>query len=516
MLSLLLTAAMAVPHNKVDGASFSVASHEVKSPSGLTLTTDYTGHVTVLHEGVLCSKKTPINGGSVALPLTLFENNATCRTAAKYTLSFEDGSGKSTTVELNLLEGVTGEVWYGTEADVVVLRSSKPPDPPNTDGVIKAWLRNGARHWNEVELSNGRLKDSAGAAVDVVFDDAIVRVLEGGVLTDHAIKSDPNTPKTPKSPEEVFQETRGSVQDAIDDAKCGFVKGNTLLYHQWVDTTGDFPELDAQCDGILPPNTAVRVVVIHKQGETVGFSATGSRGLVSGTTYNGTGVKLAYAEPTAEPTLGYTTSQTRFGPRQPGDFDVDVVLDVQGTKRTFRREFAVEKRYAAAVRLGVGMVFAQQDREYAALRAPGSLQAEVTSTQLTPSVPAHMELVLGLAAFLDRRGRGYIHHRDVFEPNRFAPYLGLGVLTFGTENPLSTLRSAYFGVEWEASQGVSVALTGAVRRVRTLSDLYVVGGPIDDSQLSEVPMKSGYAPGAGIVLNFSPDFLAIARNGSKP
>lgn len=375
----------------------------------------------------------------------------------------------------------------------------------------RAWLL-AKKRWLEIETGKPEIKGVPGQEAQIERwlagrpQTAMVRTLEQGVYIARAASVPPP----------AVDYDSAWVEGRIRDLRR---PGNGTV-QLVIDTTGDFPELQDLGGALMEPNTSVLVYAIYAANRKVKLSGTGARGLSEGVVLTSKQDIRNFGSATEVPnTDGYRIAVRQFGPRVAGGFDVTVVLyeaDYTTEVDRITAEFEVEKRYRAAVRVGVGALFAPNDRTYAIATAPGGSQAEVVGTQLDPSFPAHMEIVLGFAAFPNRGGRGYaVSNLAPLDPSRLAPYVGLGVVGTGASNPLSTLRSLYLGAEWEVSKGASIAIAGVVRRVESLSDLYVLGGPIDPS-LTTVPTKSGYAPGIGLVVNFSPEFLTVARKGVGP
>lgn len=116
-----------------------------------------------------------------------------------------------------------------------------------------------------------------------------------------------------------------------------------------------------------------------------------------------------------------------------------------------------------------------------------------------------LEIVAGFAAFLDKGGRGYSSH----DYSRFAPYLGIGLLSQGADGEVDFLKSVHLGVEWELTPTFSLASTVVLRRVTRLAPGVALGGPVQ----GDVPTVTRQSVGLGFVLNVSPEFLRVGSLG---
>lgn len=70
----------------------------------------------------------------------------------------------------------------------------------------------------------------------------------------------------------------------------------------------------------------------------------------------------------------------------------------------------------------------------------------------------------------------------------------------------------HLGFEYEVSRNFSIAATLVGRKVTRLADGLEVGDPITSTT---VPTRTGYEAGIGVVFNFSPEFLKLAKSASS-
>lgn len=258
-------------------------------------------------------------------------------------------------------------------------------------------------------------------------------------------------------------------------------------------------------DGIIRPNRSTVVIVKHQVGDVVDVEMVGESGLTRPTIRTDQSETARNAAQSAPPNAPPTFMKTvaRFGPRKPGPADVKVSMRKgEQTSVVATYPLVVEEMYYGAVRLGVGAVFGDAvGRSYEARRVGGSQQAEVAATT---SGPVDFELVLGIAPFLfnGREGRP-----AVTSGTKFAPYAGIGLVN-QTSTGVELLTSLYLGLEWEFVPSFSVASGLVLRRVERLSPGLSVGSPFDGE---DVPTEKKILPGVGVVINFSPEFLKLAK-----
>lgn len=267
-------------------------------------------------------------------------------------------------------------------------------------------------------------------------------------------------------------------------------------------------------DFILRPNRAFIIYVRHLASEDVEIGMTGKRGLYYAGDLDLTG-DLSAENRGGDPPARTLITPQHFGPQLPGETRLAIR---HGGHETIL-EFAIQPVYIGAIRVGLGMVFGTPEREYTIVTVPGSQTREVALATTEPSSPVAAEIVLGFAPFVFQpHGRAYFGPRGLDQ--RIAPYVGLGILQTRAEQDaarLSLLRSIYLGVEIEMTATSSLAAAFVLGRVDRLKQPYRVGGPVEDGIL-EVPTTPGFLPGAGVVINFSPDFLRLSpfSAGSKP
>lgn len=279
------------------------------------------------------------------------------------------------------------------------------------------------------------------------------------------------------------------------------------------DTTGStgsgFRFADGRESAILRPNRPVKVWVLHERGDRVQVNATGTRGVWEpGTAPRAT----TQSAETSKPEKQYEATETLLAPRRPGDMAVTVAI-LRAEQRVWERsvELLIESTWSGAVRSGVGFLWCPYERDYEVLTVPGSAQPEVVNAVGELAGPG-VEVVIGYAPFLDRGGRGYQSPEDrSFLPGRFAPYLGLGLLSASTTQSLGLLKTAYVGAEWEFNASSSISLALALHQVEGLREGFRLGGP---ARTDDIVSFSTYRPGLALVLNASPDFMKIAT-GSK-
>lgn len=256
-----------------------------------------------------------------------------------------------------------------------------------------------------------------------------------------------------------------------------------------------------EMDSYLAPNTRVELRVRVEPKQEVTAKMTGSRQLtapsVEGYTAGGAGLTSGDGD---KAKLKFEVHTFIFAPRKPGSSDLQITV---GEKSTTVAEFEVATPIGGAIRVGVG-VGTVADTAYQGILAPGSSTYEVVATTEGRFSP---ELIVGFAPFLEPQGRIYFDPRR----QRFAPYVGLGVVAADnkdSETTLSLLRSVYLGGEFEFMHSSSLALAMQLRRVSRLPDAYEVGGPAPGE---EVPTVSGYQLGVALIFNVSPEFLEFSR-----
>lgn len=279
------------------------------------------------------------------------------------------------------------------------------------------------------------------------------------------------------------------------------------------------PEVSGSSDSvhIITPNTSVLVMVRHAQGTALRIAMAGQPGLTTlgyqntvspqgGESKRGPAVE-------APPPMPVITTHS-FAPRKPGSADIRVQLYDDANKPLYDEqliEVIVEQTYIGALRVGIGTVFGNAvERTYASQKVAASGQYELVSTSNSAADP---ELVLGFAPFIfEAFSGGRRYSGDMSWARRYlrlAPYIGVGLLT-QTPKGIDGFKTFYFGLEWEPAPSFSIAVTGALRRVTRPGEGLDIGSPLPDA---EVPTRTGYALGWGVVVNVTPEFLKLSGTG---
>ncbi len=260
---------------------------------------------------------------------------------------------------------------------------------------------------------------------------------------------------------------------------------------------------------VVPPNTSVKVTVVAPRGTNVNVAMRGTRGLYTPPLDGPNSVQVG---PSGND--GPLVRTWSFASRTPGE--ADITLTANGVTTTV--ELVVEKSYAGAIRLGLGVVFPpgslNRDRTYQAVQRPGSDQHEIVATD---AGPAEFELVLGYAPYAfdfigEGTGRRYVGQTLRERSAGFAPYIGLGALQANATG-VELLKSIHLGIEWEPQRNFSIAFTLIARRVKRLASGYALEQAVAAG--FEIPTRQTIRFAFGLVLNLSPEFFRFASSNSR-
>ena len=278
------------------------------------------------------------------------------------------------------------------------------------------------------------------------------------------------------------------------------------------------PAEDARHAMAIEPNSFGLVIVKHADSlvATVGsdppqlIQAPFYEPLGQSATTAAAGVRDVAAAPA--PRVVCTTHEV--GPQAPGGHQVTIQLLQPGSATDTAKKVVSErkldllvlKRYVGAFRTGVAVIGLAPDRTFARRTAPGSTQAEIVQSELTP-----LELVVGYSIFrssLGGPGRSYFQRNgEARQDDRLGLYLGFGALSLAGGTNVDFLKSVHLGVEVEVGPHLAIALTGVLRRVDRLGFGADIGAPAG----ADVPTENRYVPGVGLVVNISPEFFKFAN-----
>jgi len=362
--------------------------------------------------------------------------------------------------------------------------------PPELSGSTMIYFHLPNGYWSSIAPSDDVIDEKSFSQWDAII------ALKGGNLLRVAAPAAPTggSRRTTRTSALAPQTTQPGRCDPAHAARAGTER---ILYFEANASGISRRPCGGRTFAVIRPNQQVTVVVSHPVGDQPKIEMAGQIGL-----YDAPVRDVAQA---GRETVQFTTTEATFAPRQPGSANITVTIETGGKTYVSVAEIVVEKTYSGALRLGIGTVFAgARDRSFEARTLPGSGQAEIVTTG-GGSLDA--ELVLGAAAFFDDGGRSYVAR----ESDRFGLYVGIGVLNQAATS-LELLKSAHLGLEYELSPQFSIALTFVGRKVTRLADGLHVGQPVMEG---DVPTRTGYEVGLGLVFNVSPEFFKLAKTPSS-
>ena len=181
---------------------------------------------------------------------------------------------------------------------------------------------------------------------------------------------------------------------------------------------------------------------------------------------------------------------------------VQVLTEADEVEHNLKWSLRVEQVYQGAIRVGVLAGWSPWERTYGLAQGGGSNYVNITHGD-SAGIPL-FELMAGYSVYVNDIRE---FHRDV----GFGWYFGVGLLSADQTGELSVLSTLLAtGPELVVGTDFSMAFVAMLRRGKWLRSELSPGSSVATASVADIT-EFGVWPAFGIVLNFSADFMKVAR-----